>query len=146
MKTNELKKYIENMIDKPDSDETIAGYMKSNDVSYEDLIAVIRMSMKPTPQPLPKPVKLPPCKTSKEAAVQIRKAAKQWRDAGYDSFENDPKMLKVYDTDAKDLKAVASLLDEDKCKEAMNKAYRLDTVVRECIPEPAWDYLQKFDR
>jgi len=143
MKTEELKKYIENMLEHPDSNETIAGYLKSNDVSYPDLVAVIRLLMK-KPVEVP-PIKNQPCKTGKEAAKLIRQAAMKWKSSGYANFPNDKKMRDAYDKDACDLYAVSYWIDKGDNKEAAKQAYHLDTVVRDCIPQPAWDYLEKFN-
>ena len=43
-----------------------------------------------------------------------------------------------------DLMMVAALLRAERYEEAMRKANSLDTIVRDQIPQQAWDFLQSF--
>lgn len=47
-------------------------------------------------------------------------------------------MAKAYTADRKALREVLSLFRKKKFKEALEKAWRLDTIVRERIPDRAW--------
>ena len=141
-KITKLKQNIECWINKGDTDEDIVRHLSCT-AARVDLVAIIRMLVKPTSYPLPKPVKHPPCKTSRQAAVQIRQAAEILRDEGRRSFPKDHQMINVYDHDAEDMESIASSVEKGKYKEAMDQVDEMDTVVRERIPPPAWKYLRK---
>jgi hypothetical protein len=47
----------------------------------------------------------------------------------------------VYRSDARNLKEVARLVRQNKLVEAANKASRLDTIVRDIIPEGPWEHM-----
>jgi hypothetical protein len=80
--------------------------------------------------------------TNKEAASIITQAAIRWGQNAldYDVCDDIP-LVELYRSDASDLKLVASLIRQNKLVEAANKASRLDTIVRDIIPEGPWQHM-----
>lgn len=46
---------------------------------------------------------------------------------------------KLYSADRKQMRAVLNLCKKDKWREAYNKAWMLDTILRDNIPDVLWD-------
>ena len=76
-----------------------------------------------------------------EAAREIRKAAESYLSKSLDIFKGDDELIKVCRADAKDLRNVAKLLRAGRMDEACRMADGLDTLVRDVIPQNAWDML-----
>jgi hypothetical protein len=80
--------------------------------------------------------------TNKEAASIITQAAIRWgQNALAPDIRKDKEFAKVYRSDARNLKEVARLVRQNKLVEAANKASRLDTIVRDIIPEGPWQHM-----
>ena len=80
--------------------------------------------------------------TNKECAAGIRAAAKKWLDNVKDpEVRRDVDFANVYRADAKDLREVAGLVLAGKVKEAAAKAYALDSIVRDHVPDHCWEHL-----
>jgi hypothetical protein len=80
--------------------------------------------------------------TNKEAASIITQAAIRWgQNALVPDIRKDKEFAKVYRSDARNLKEVARLVRQNKLVEAANKASRLDTIVRDIIPEGPWEHM-----
>lgn len=54
-------------------------------------------------------------------------------------------MAKVYTADRKALREVLGLFRKKKYKEALEKAWHLDTIVRERIPDRAWSMMTEHE-
>jgi hypothetical protein len=80
-------------------------------------------------------------RSQSEYAADLRRATDKYVANGQESFKDDASMIKMYDDDAKDLYAIAALIDAGSFVEALSKSQRLDTVVRETIPDNVWDWL-----
>ena len=61
----------------------------------------------------------------------------QWRC----SSEEDKEFGKMYTADRKQMTKVLNLLKEGKLKQAYNTAHRLDTILRDNIPDSVWKLL-----
>ena len=75
-------------------------------------------------------------KKMKTMITEFKEAIKDWNDP-----KADKEMKKVYMADRKDLRQIVSLMMSGKIKEASEKAYWLDTIVRDVIPNSAYDYI-----
>lgn len=64
----------------------------------------------------------------------FEKAIESWRDE-----KADARTKKCYTADRRDLKKVLAQYRKGKFEEAGKLADRLDTIIRELIPQPAWD-------
>lgn len=81
--------------------------------------------------------------TREQVVEEIRESAEDWRQAGLECEEESLKS--AYIQDAIDLRIVADLLEAGTDQAAYRWAYRLDTIVRECMSEDVWDFLEQFD-
>lgn len=77
--------------------------------------------------------------SAKDIAAEIHEAAKKWEKDhktrwGAESKDPDPSMVKSGMQDAQDLREVAELLSRGALLEARAKAWSLDTIVRDEIP------------
>jgi len=86
----------------------------------------------------------PTPKATKSAAEQIEEAAKKWEKHGTQMFSKDPQMVAAYMKDKADLMMIAALLRKEQYEQALINAGNLDTIVRDTIPQPAWDFMQSF--
>lgn len=77
----------------------------------------------------------------KKMAVSVRQVARDFVREGIAGFKKNLHMQAVYRADGADLQAIAALIEEGSIEAASNKAQRLDTLVRELIPAPVWDFL-----
>ena len=86
--------------------------------------------------------------TNKEAASLITQAAIRWRQNALDRHDVQMyrSLAKVYRDDARDLKVVATLLRKNRVNEAAMAADDLDTLVRDIIPDAAWEHMQRLCR
>lgn len=80
--------------------------------------------------------------TAKKLAKELRDVAKEYLAQGLSSFKGEADMIAMFRNDAKDLREVASLIRRQDLKKAWIKAYRLDTAVREIIPDNIWDAIE----
>jgi len=69
--------------------------------------------------------------------AEFEKAIKGWKACA----DDDNEMKRVYISDRKDLRKVLSLIKVGKIEEASIKAYWLDTVVRDVIPNDVYNYI-----
>lgn len=76
-----------------------------------------------------------------EVVSQIEEAADDCVSHALKTWPNDSSMINCAKNDAADLKTVAALLGKGERQKARAKAQSLDTAVRDCIPDAAWDYL-----
>ena len=80
--------------------------------------------------------------TREECVYEIREAASDW---GREALECDEASLaSAYAQDALDLNMVADLLEEGCGGQAATYAHELDTIVRECLSNDIWDFLDNF--
>lgn len=81
--------------------------------------------------------------TNTECAKQITKVARSWAsNANEPDVRKERSLANAYRSDAGQLRAVAALVRQGRRKVAARIAERLDTIVRELIPQKAWDHLQ----
>lgn len=72
-----------------------------------------------------------------EALNQFQESIKNWK-AGDGNHDLD----NVYAADRKQLRIVLILCRQGEWIKAKNAAHRLDTIVRDVIPQKAWDLMQ----
>jgi len=81
-------------------------------------------------------------KFTKKMRRDFEKAIKSWD--GYPF--SDKVMLKAYANDREALNTVLLLIDQEAYSGAWRVANLLDTIVRDQIPCPVWNFLSEFDR
>jgi len=77
----------------------------------------------------------------RQVASEIRTAARAWEERG--DSEYDVSLVKMYRSDAKDLRKIASLVDVGRIQRARDAAASLDTFVRDQLPQSFFDLLEK---
>jgi hypothetical protein len=70
---------------------------------------------------------------------EFKSAISNWKDPN-----DDEVMEKVYRSDREDLKEVLELLQKGDFEKAWAKAQRLDTIVRDLIPDLAWNLMESL--
>lgn len=80
---------------------------------------------------------------AKELAKIMREFAQEHLADGLSYWKGEVEMINMVRGDAKDLRAIAKLLRENKIDEAWTKSCSLDTAVREYIPDVVWDAMRK---
>ena len=80
--------------------------------------------------------------TDKIVAKEIRKAASEWLARGRKSFKGDQHMIDTYRNDAASLRSVAKLVSMGALTAARDSAARLDTIIRDEIPESFFKLLE----
>jgi hypothetical protein len=83
-------------------------------------------------------------KRIKELSDLLRTSATEYRDNGLKSFQDDKEMCEVYRSDYDDLLKIARIIDEGKIGEAFEEMDKLDTVVRDMIPDNVWNTCKMF--
>jgi ketosteroid isomerase-like protein len=78
----------------------------------------------------------------RQIASEIRTVARDWAANAED--EDDPSMVRMYRSDAEDLRKVAQLVDEGDIQGARDAA-SLDTQVREQLPQSFFDLLERCE-
>ena len=81
-----------------------------------------------------------------EHADAVRKAAKELRASAVEYRRREPEMYRMLVADARDLRQVASLIQQGRYREAYKLACHMDTAAREHIPHEAWDFLTYRNR
>ena len=79
-------------------------------------------------------------KITKTLLNKFEKAIKAW-DCSVQAKKNDPEFAKMYMKDRRDLRKALNLLKKSKIKEAAEKIYWLDTIVRDQVPQEIYDLL-----
>lgn len=80
-----------------------------------------------------------PIVNDEACAKDITETANKWEARKY----SQPEIADAYKDDADDLREVAALVLDGKIEMAWQRAKELDTIVREFISQPSWDYLSK---
>lgn len=76
-----------------------------------------------------------------EFVKALVRVARSWE---MEAFE-DTSIGVSYLCDAKDLREIALLLARGEERKAQQKAYNLDTIVRDSIPDHVWEFLNRLD-
>lgn len=79
-------------------------------------------------------------KPTNEMIENFKQSIKAWKEN-----EATKDLKKVYAKDRKDLMEVCKYLRSGKYKEAQQKAYWLDTIVRDQIPNGVWKFMEQFE-
>lgn len=76
-------------------------------------------------------------------ASAMYKAASQYIET-FTKDETEIEYINGISNDAADLNAIGDLISKGKLKKAATTAWKLDTIVREFIPDPVWKRLESF--
>lgn len=79
-------------------------------------------------------------------ASEIDRAAERWGDRAYDPGTTDSEMRRAYLSDAADLHRIASAFRHGNDHEAFTRGERLDTIVRDQLPDSFWKLVQAEER
>jgi len=79
--------------------------------------------------------------TLRDAAGKLIDAAEAYYEGGMSSFEGEKEMEEMYLADKRGLRLVADLISTGDIDKAYRVASRLDTNVREVIPDDVWEML-----
>jgi hypothetical protein len=83
-------------------------------------------------------------------ATEIKSAAKSSKEEADRSWpsssSSDREMRKMASRDAKDIRDIASLVARGRVVDAYDKAYGLDTLVRETVPDRFWKFAESVIR
>lgn len=75
--------------------------------------------------------------TNIDAANKLRAVAEAWQ------AEATPDMMEVYESDAEQLRDVAQHIEQGAMAQAGDLAIKLDTILREQIPQDVWDMITR---
>lgn len=150
-KALDMKNDLMVQFEKGKSNKAIAQYMGEQGYFTRrgDMVELIRNLMgimgddEVEEKPVEKPVKFSKVTNSKQAADVIDEAADRWMAMGKKHFSHDKHMMDAYRKDSADLKSIASILRSGKVTIAFGDACNLDTIVRECIPNSAWEWMKE---
>jgi hypothetical protein len=82
--------------------------------------------------------------TNETASQKVYDAAIARFTKAHDLWNGDIEMLTMHTKDYLDLVKIANLIDDDQMVKAMSKMYKLDTEVRDAIPQDVWDHCDKI--
>ena len=88
--------------------------------------------------------------TPEKAAAVLIAIADAWRSMGKrcfgpNSLDPDKSMVKCYSNDSRQIKGLAKVILKKNGYAAYNRAWHLDTILREQIPDTIWEYLDQFE-
>ena len=82
--------------------------------------------------------------TDETASQKVYDAAIARFTKAHNLWNGDLEMLKVHTKDYLDLVEIANLIDAGENIKALRKIHKLDTEVRDEIPQDVWDYCDKI--